>query len=160
VTGQSWIDRLGLAPHPEGGYFRRIWTAPGSVATPAGPRAPASAIYYLLTADAPIGRFHRNTSEILHVLVAGGPASYALIAPDGAWHDHTLGHAAADTTHLTCPAGWWKGTRLAPGADHVLVAETVCPGFDYADHTMADVHLFMRLFPQHRDRWDALVAPA
>jgi predicted cupin superfamily sugar epimerase len=157
MTADDWIAALELAPHPEGGHFRRIWTAPGAVATPAGERPRTSAIYYLLTAASPVGRFHRNASEILHVLVAGGPVDYSFIDPHGAWHEHTLTRAPRPALHLVCPGEWWKGTHLRPGVDHALVVESVSPGFDYADHTMADHDLFMRLFPQHRSRWARLV---
>ena len=40
---------LDLAPHPEGGWFRRMWTATAGVETPAGPRPAATCIHYLLT---------------------------------------------------------------------------------------------------------------
>ena len=40
----SLVTQLGLAPHPEGGHFRRTWTAPTHVETPRGQRATASAM--------------------------------------------------------------------------------------------------------------------
>ncbi|MEL6480045.1 MAG: cupin domain-containing protein, partial [Pseudomonadota bacterium] len=40
------IDMLGLAPHPEGGWFRETWRAN----TAEGERAAGTAIYYLLDA--------------------------------------------------------------------------------------------------------------
>ena len=35
------VKQLDLAPHPEGGHFRRTWTAPTHVETPRGQRATA-----------------------------------------------------------------------------------------------------------------------
>ncbi|WP_414720400.1 cupin domain-containing protein, partial [Streptomyces sp.] len=36
---------LGLQPHPEGGWYRRLWTAAEEVVTARGPRAAATAIH-------------------------------------------------------------------------------------------------------------------
>ena len=43
---QAIIDRLGLLPHPEGGWYRETWRAE----TADGARASATAIYFLLEA--------------------------------------------------------------------------------------------------------------
>ncbi len=40
------IERLGLAPHPEGGWYRETWRAEA----PGGGRGSATAIYFLLEA--------------------------------------------------------------------------------------------------------------
>ena len=45
------VKQLDLAPHPEGGHFRRTWTAPTHVETPRGQRATASAILFVLDRD-------------------------------------------------------------------------------------------------------------
>jgi hypothetical protein len=153
--GAALVERLGLAPHVEGGYFRELWAARGRVDTAAGPRPLASTIYYLLTPDAPIGRYHRNCSDITHLLHSGGPIVYELIAPDGAWKQVVLGRdlAAGQTLGFTCPGGWWKSSHLPAGIEAGLISELVTPGFDYADHAIADAALFERLFPRLRDRW-------
>lgn len=49
-----WIERLGLAPHTEGGWYREIWRAGLEIpqnALPAGyggPRPACTSIYFLL----------------------------------------------------------------------------------------------------------------
>jgi len=153
--GAALVARLGLAPHVEGGYFRELWAASGRVDTAAGPRPLASTIYYLLTSGAPLGRFHRNTSDITHLLHTGGPIVYSLISPDGAWKEVVLGrdHGAGQVLRFTCPGGWWKSSQLPVGVEAGLISEIVAPGFDYADHQIADEALFTRLFPGLRARW-------
>ncbi len=125
---------LGLEPHPEGGYFRRIHTAATTLITEQGRRHSASAIHYLLTAEQPQGRFHRVRSTILHFVQSGGPVQYACIDTQGQLTETVLGYAAGQALFLEVPASTWKCSRLLPGATHALVSEVVLPGFDWADH--------------------------
>jgi predicted cupin superfamily sugar epimerase len=53
---------LDLAPHPEGGWYRRTWTSTVFVETPAGPRPSATAVLYLLDG---VSRWHRVRSAEL-----------------------------------------------------------------------------------------------
>ncbi len=129
----GWIARLGLAPHPEGGFFRRIHTSPTMVGTARGERPLATSIYYLLTRDEPLGRLHRNRSDILHFLLDGGPLDYLTF--DGRTLSRT--RLDAQTRFLLVAGGTWKASRLAATTTHALISEVVTPGFDYADHEFA-----------------------
>jgi predicted cupin superfamily sugar epimerase len=159
VTGASLIAGLGLRPHAEGGHFTERWRSGLDVATAAGRRSLGSTIYYLLSAGAAVGYFHRNTADITHLLHSGGPIVYCTISPDGVWREVVLGRdtARGQVLSFTCPGEFFKSSHLGEGAEHGLISEIVAPGFDYADHAMADDALFMRLFPQHRARWAAYV---
>jgi len=158
-AGDSLIAALGLVPHVEGGHFGECWRSAATLASGHGERALASTIYYLLSTRAPVGRFHRNTSDITHFFHSGGPIVYGLISPAGEWREVVLGRdpRAGQVLAFTCPSGWWKCSYLPVGAEHGLISEVVAPGFDEADRSMADADLFGRLFPQHRARWAAFV---
>jgi predicted cupin superfamily sugar epimerase len=130
----EWQQQLGLEPHPEGGYFRRIYAAEAVVQTAHGSRQAASSIHYLLTRSAPSARFHRVRSTILHYLQAGGPVQYASISKDGHFTQTTLGFGAGQLLFLEVPPNTWKASRLLPEAAEALVSEVVIPGFDWADH--------------------------
>ncbi|SDJ36484.1 cupin domain-containing protein [Streptomyces indicus] len=132
---KDWTAALGLEPHGEGGYFRRIYTSPHSMQTEHGPRPSATSIHYLLDEKQPSGHLHRNRSDILHFLIDGGPLEYVTVDPDGELHRTVLGAEAE--RFLLVPGMWWKASRLTGGATHGLVAEVVTPGFDYADHEFA-----------------------
>ena len=132
MTARDIIERLALAPHPEGGWFRETWRgAPG-----ADGRATGTAIYYLLDAGE-TSHWHRiDAAETWH-WYAGGPLSLTL-SPDG--HDaeaHVLGPeiAAGQRPQLTVPPGWWQ-TAVSLGA-FTLAGCTVAPGFDFAGFELA-----------------------
>ena len=69
------IQDLALEPHREGGYNRRTYAATQTPILPdeTQSRPTATAIYYLLTADSPIGYWHKNRSDILHMYHTGSP---------------------------------------------------------------------------------------
>ncbi|HEX4871082.1 MAG TPA: cupin domain-containing protein [Nevskiaceae bacterium] len=141
MTGTGWIDRLGLQAHPEGGWFRRLYTDPRE----AGGRPLASSIHYLLAGPQRLGRLHRNRSTILHFLQSGGPVEYLQIEPGQEPRRTRLAFDGA--LFLSVPGGVWKGSRLLDGAEHALVSEVVIPGFDWQDHEYLD--------PTELARWRA-----
>lgn len=152
----DWIERLALEPHPEGGWFRRIYTAAQSVPTPSGSRCAASSIHYLLNRQSPVGRFHRNRSAILHYLQDGGPVTYWLL-DHGSVRSVTLGREPGQSLFLEVPGGIWKASRLESAADCALVSEVVLPGFDYADHEFLTLERLQREYPDDAERLSALV---
>lgn len=156
----DWAERLRLEPHPEGGWFRRLYTDGRSCDTAHGPRAAASSIHYLLQRPQQVqGRLHRNRSTILHYLQHGGPVEYLLLSADGRLQCHTLGFAAGQLLFLEVPGGVWKASRLLVEAGHALVAEVVLPGFDYADHEFMTAAVLRRDFPQHATVLSGLAGP-
>ena len=145
MSGEEWIAKLGLELHPEGGLFRRIYTSPQIHSTARGERPLCTSIYYLLTREQPIGRLHRNRSDILHYFLDGGPLEYLLLGEDGALRRERLD---GQSRFLLVPGGCWKASRLIEGAGHALIAEVVAPGFDYADHQFA-LEADLYAYPQH-----------
>lgn len=134
---------LDLAPHPEGGWFRRTWTAPASVSTPGGERPTATAIHYLL-APGESAAWHVVASDELWLW--HGPGAVELLlggkgeAPsaEAAWSVVRLGGdvARADTAQFLVEAGTWQAARLCSGAEALLTC-VVSPGFDFADWRLA-----------------------
>jgi len=145
--GADWISRLDLAPHPEGGWFRRIYTSAREINLDARARPLATSIYYLLDAQQPRGCLHRNRSDILHFLIDGGPLEYCVLDAAGELQRIRLGNDGE--RFLLVTGGSWKASQLIDGATHGLVAEVVTPGFDFADHEFADEAQITREYPQH-----------
>lgn len=127
------IARLGLTPHPEGGYYRETYRD-----TPDdGSRGVLTCIYYLLKAGE-VSAWHRvNDAAELWLYHAGAPLVLTL-SPNG--HDaeaHYLGPdvLAGQKPQIAIPAGWWQ---TAESLGHwTLVSCAVAPAFDFAGFEMA-----------------------
>jgi predicted cupin superfamily sugar epimerase len=139
LTAQEVIEQLRLAPHIEGGFFRRTYTSRETLTTTHGVVRPAmTSIYYLVTRDSPISFFARNRSDILHFFHSGSPLTYHLVRGDGQYQRFVLGpngHGAPPAT-LIVSGGTWKACELEVG-EFALISEVVTPGFDYEDMSLA-----------------------
>ncbi len=135
VTPPPLAKLLELAPHPEGGWFRRTWTGSATVRTERGDRAGASLIYfYLPPGEASL--WHRVASDELWLW--HGPGTISL--QRGGFEElpepgrtETLGGDVLLGQHpqlLVC-AGEWQ--RTLPATTDCLVSCLVSPGFDFAD---------------------------
>src|SRR6185295_17920268 len=136
------IARLGLAPHPERGFFVETYRASQTVeaATHGGLRAAGTAIYFLITAAAPATFLHRLRSDEVFHLYEGGPLDILRLYSDGRADVARLGLdlAGGQRPQAVIPAGTWFGTELGPGATYCLMGCTVAPGFEFADFELAE----------------------
>ena len=125
MTGAEIIQRLNLAPHPEGGWFRQTWIAED------GPRPSGTCIYFLLQAGER-SHWHRvDATEIWH-FYAGAPLVLRLAADEaGPAEAHALGPdlAAGQSPQVIVPAHHWQSAMTA--GDWTLVGCTVSPGFRF-----------------------------
>lgn len=155
TTAQALIEQLGLARHPEGGWFRETYRASEEVpaqALPArfgGGRAFSTAIYFLLEAG-DISALHRIRSDEVWHFYAGSALNVHCILPDGAHQVLRLGAnpAAGERFQAVAPAGCWFGAELVDGG-FALVGCTVAPGFDFADFEMGEARQLADRYPQH-----------
>lgn len=132
TTARDIIDRLGLQPHPEGGWYRETWRAEAAE----GARAAGTAIYYLLDVG-DHSHWHRvDAAEIWH-WYAGAPLSLT-VSPNGhdaeAW---VLGPEilAGQMPQRIVPKDWWQCATSLGG--WTLVGCTVSPGFTFDGFEMA-----------------------
>lgn len=121
---------LDLAPHPEGGWYRRTWTSPVSVETEHGPRRTATAILYLLDGES---RWHRVRSSELWMWHSGSGIELRIGQEPGSGVAYPL-DARSPQQHV--PPGMWQSAVLA-GTEPALVSCVVSPGFDFADFELA-----------------------
>ena len=124
------VEELDLAPHPEGGWFRRCWESPQR--GPDGRRL-GSAILFLLGEGAHT-RWHRVDATELWTHAAGGAIHLEVGDPHGATSSARLGHdvLAGDEAQVPVPAGEWQRARSQGWALAVctVVPEFVDEGFE------------------------------
>jgi uncharacterized protein len=143
VTSEREIPELArvldLGPHPEGGWFRETYRSDEAFEPfdGRGPRAAATAIYYLLQ-PGESSRWHVVDSDELWLWHRGGPLELSLggaeAEPMRDPHTVVLGSdvGAGQRPQVLVPAGVWQAARPAIG-EAVLVTCVVAPGFDFAD---------------------------
>jgi predicted cupin superfamily sugar epimerase len=151
---QTIIDELGLAPHPERGYYIETYRAALPVSTAAGVRAASTAIYFLLTDEQRATYLHRLRHDELFHLYEGGPLGVLLLSPDGGSRVARLGRdlAAGERPQLVIPAGTWFGTELGAGVEFCLWGCTVAPGFSFDDFELAAGPELAARYPQEAAR--------
>jgi predicted cupin superfamily sugar epimerase len=134
LSAAEIVRLLGLAPHPEGGWYRETFRdAPAD----ADGRAASTAIYFLLAAGQ-TSRWHRvDAAEVWHWYA--GAALELSLAPDAATPPSVvrLGPdlAAGERPQSVVPAGHWQQARSL--GDWTLCGCTVAPGFEFSGFEMA-----------------------
>lgn len=170
---QTIIDTLKLEKHIEGGYYRRTFSAQHSIiennlaqnnTQKNQPRCIATSIYYLLTAQSPIGHLHLNTSDIIHYFHSGNPIRYTLINSAGELNHITMGNniANGEQPQMIVAGGTWKASELIIDNNqdtlaYGLISEAVVPGFDYKDMRLATLQDLATQWPQHQHTLQRLI---
>jgi len=153
---QELIDRLGLAPHPERGFYVETYRASLEVAgvPHGGARAASTAIYFLVTRAQPTTYLHRLKSDELFHLYEGGPLDVLLLGATSGGEVRRLGLdvAGGARPQLVIPAGTWFAVELAAETSHCLFGCTVAPGFDFADFELAEGPELAARYPAHAAR--------
>jgi predicted cupin superfamily sugar epimerase len=148
-----WIRALGLAAHPEGGWFREVFRSPERLERAAlpsrftGARSLATSILYLLAAGER-SCFHRLRADEQWCHHAGGAVHLHLLEPGGARQLSVGG----ETPQVTVPHGTWFAAEPEPGAAFALVGCFVSPGFEYEDFELAERDRLLAEFPAERSR--------
>lgn len=128
------IERLGLQPHPEGGWYREVHRSARQV-QPADDRSARSALttIYFLLGHGEHSRWHRVRSDEAWHFYEGEPLELFCAPPDTDRVERiVLGAAAAsDGPVHVVPAGWWQAAR--PLGAYALTGCTVAPGFVFED---------------------------
>jgi predicted cupin superfamily sugar epimerase len=124
------IARLGLAPHPEGGWYRETFRQP---ALDKG-RGLATAILFLLE-EGQRSHWHRVDAAELWLWHAGSPL--ALLIDGGARHEHLLGGdvLAGQSPQAIVPPHAWQSAEAQRG--WALVSCVVTPAFEFTGFELA-----------------------
>jgi predicted cupin superfamily sugar epimerase len=126
------IERLTLAPHPEGGWYRETWRdAPAG-----GGRGAGTAIHFLLEAGQR-SHWHRIDAAELWLWQAGAPLRLETATDGGETAHHRLGPdiLGGDRLQACVAAGQWQAAESL--GEWSLVACVVAPAFDFAGFELA-----------------------
>jgi predicted cupin superfamily sugar epimerase len=138
MDAEAVVRRLGLMPHPEGGFYRETFRSP-------------------LTLDLPDGRRRTASTAIHYLLPAGTRSTWHRVASDEVWHHyaggalrlHLLGTGTRRLSSVdpqaVVPAGVWQAAE--PEDEAVLCGCTVAPGFDFADFELGREETLVASYP-------------
>ncbi len=162
VTAEELIQKLGLKPHEEGGFFAETWRAPERLAVNAlpprysGARSLSTAIYYLITPGS-FPRLHRLRSDEVFHFYLGDPVEFLLLEKAAGREDGARGTGrtvtmgpdvlAGQALQLVVRRGTWQGARLLPGGRFALLGTTMAPGFEYDDFEEGRREALLREYP-------------
>ncbi len=136
MNAKYWIDKLGLQPHPEGGYYKETWRSelilPAEVLPQKAERSAGTSIYFLLETGQE-SAWHRVASAELWIHQLGDSLELSIdreatktirLGPDG------------EMQAVVSP-NEWQSAKLENGeAGYALVCCVVVPGFDFEDFEM------------------------
>jgi predicted cupin superfamily sugar epimerase len=151
----TWIRHLRLRQHPEGGYYRETYRAKETVAARAlprrfaGPRAFATAIYFLLPSGQ-VSYFHRLHSDEVWHYYAGSALTIHILKRSGRHQTVRLGPdpRRGQQFQAVMRAGDWFGATVDQPRSYTLVGCTVAPGFDFADFELAERRQLLAKYPR------------
>ncbi len=131
---KALIERLDLAPHPEGGWYKETWR---SQSLDPGTRSPGTAILFLLE-QGQKSHWHRVDSDELWLWHAGSPLD--LMIADAADANPVTIALGGDVLggyqpQARVPTNRWQAADAHRG--WALVSCIVVPGFDFAGFELA-----------------------
>lgn len=156
---RTYIDKLQLQPHPEGGYYREVYRAgemilaenlPGAYN---GYRNISTSIYFLLQRN-DFSAFHKLKSDELWHFYDGSGLKISLIDQSGNFNEICLGKNIdeGEVFQTVIKKNCWFAAELIDKKSFALVGCTVSPGFDFRDFEMADCEQLIGQFPELKDR--------
>lgn len=142
TTAKHYIDKLGLEPHPEGGYYCQLY------GNDASGKKDVSTIYYMLTAN-DTSAFHR-----LHGVVeiwyyhAGEPLNLYVIDTEGNLTIHNL--SPDGEMQVVIQPEEWFAAEIPSKNGFCVVGCAVAPAFTFENFELAKKEDLLHDFPQHK----------
>ncbi len=153
---EKLISKLGLIPHPEGGYYKETYRSESETEViydglvGQNVRNYSTCIYYLLTDDT-FSAFHRIRQDEIWHFYSGNPIHLYTISPEGEYKEIFVGSDIEndEVPQYVVPAGFWFAARVEK--DFALAGCTVSPGFDFSDFELANRDELMSKFPHCKE---------
>jgi aspartate aminotransferase-like enzyme/predicted cupin superfamily sugar epimerase len=142
------INQLELIAHPEGGWYRETYRAPGTQP----PRRDASTAIYFLLAQGQVSHFHRIDADELWHYYEGDPVRVHILDESG-YREMLIGPLSITDAHpqgVVSAGAWFAAESVGGVAQYSLVGCTVAPAFDFDRFELAERDTLIALFPDHR----------
>ncbi|AZU61862.1 cupin domain-containing protein [Neobacillus mesonae] len=153
-----WTSKLGLIPHPEGGYYKRTFESEEQVSDVElsvqyeGRRKLYTSIYFLLTSN-DISHLHRLKSDELWYYHGGSSLTIHVIHENGEYEEIQLGMdlEKGEVPQALVPKNSIFGSSVKEEGTCSLVGCMVSPGFDFQDFELFTQAELLQTYPQHRE---------
>lgn len=158
ITPDYWIKNLELSPHPEGGYYKEIYTS-GIVLKNEilpqvydGDRKLTTSIYYLLRSGE-ISYFHQLKSDEIWYFHCGSSLKISSISRYGELSTEMLGIDAkkGEKPQIIIPAGTIFGAEVVRENSYTLLSCMVSPGFELNDFKLFTRKELLERYTQYSD---------
>ena len=158
LTADYFVKKLRMEPHPEGGYYKKIYQNPITIDNAflppgfEGSRKLSSTIYFLLKAGQ-VSQLHRLNSDEVWFFHYGSPLEMHLIDEGGSHTVNILGlnPEKGESPQLLVPADMIFGARPGDQNGFTLVSTMVSPGFEFRDFELYKTEDVCAKFPHLSD---------
>ena len=154
----KWVTKLGLTPHPEGGYYKNTYVSTEHISdnelsvTFEGQRKLYTSIYFLLTSD-DVSHFHRLKSDELWYFHGGSSLTVHVIHENGEYQELKLGMNLdeGEVPQVLVKKNSIFGSSVKEKDTCSLVGCMVSPGFEFRDFELFTQAELLQKYPQHKD---------
>lgn len=145
LTAVQVCTLLDLEPNQTCGFVRVSYVSKRTIAAD---RPEGSALYFLVTPQAPV-RLHRIRNDQLYHYYRGDPLELLMLKTDGATERATIGPDIAAGQHVQffIPGGTFHTARVTGPRRWFLGGSTEWPGVVPADVEIGDVVALARTYP-------------
>lgn len=158
ISAKTWIEKLELKPHPEGGFFNEILRSEEIIdkkafqADYSGNRALYTSIYFLLD-KTDISLFHRLKSDEMWHFYYGSSIIIHLFTSEGNYAKISVGNniEKGDNPQVLIPKNSWFGAEVLDQNSYGLVGCTVVPAFEFADFEFGNREYLLKQFPDYKE---------
>jgi predicted cupin superfamily sugar epimerase len=130
-------------------FVSEKWIAAGGLPPPfAEGRPTGSALYFMVTPDAPV-RLHRIRNDQLYHYYLGNPIDVLMLRTDGTTERAVVGPdlRAGECLQLLIPGNTFHTARVVGGCGWFLGASTEWPGVEPADVEIGDIDALAEKYP-------------
>lgn len=158
MNAHYWVSKLGMLPHPEGGYYKRTFESEERTSDKEltsdfeGQRRLYTSIYFLLTSN-DVSHFHRLKSDELWYYHAGSSLTIHVIDENGDYKEIKLGMDLdnGEVPQALVPKNSIFGSSVSADDACSLVGCMVSPGFEFQDFELFTQAELLTTYPQHEE---------